>query len=135
MQALKAENAALRARLEELQEPSAPPNSPAESAAGAATAAEASAPVLEVTAPPAVTATSLESGIAWPTQGERFWERKPRNSVLTLEDNSPCSAREVPPDANPLSVVHLTAEMAPLAKVREVDPVRVALEGGAKVGA
>lgn len=57
----------------------------------------------------------LSAGVRWPSQQEdAFWERPPRNEPLLVGGMQP------PPtvkDSTPLHVVHLTAEMAPLAKV------------------
>eukprot|EP00884_Botryococcus_braunii_P005626 jgi/Botrbrau1/15064/Bobra.118_2s0012.1 len=62
--------------------------------------------------------SNLEDGVVWPLPDEQppFWERAPRTAPLPrylLGDRTPPE----PPDPRPLYVVHMTAEMAPLAKV------------------
>lgn len=59
----------------------------------------------------------LLEGIAWPTAGEaKFWDRAPRSAPAPPLTGSSSMA---PPeqDANPMHIVHITAEMAPIAKV------------------
>lgn len=59
---------------------------------------------------------SVDGGIIWPKPGEAFWERSPRASPMPLQGG----AAEAPPverDGNPMHIIHITAEMAPIAKV------------------
>eukprot|EP01025_Chloroclados_australasicus_P023810 TRINITY_DN24023_c0_g4_i1.p2 TRINITY_DN24023_c0_g4~~TRINITY_DN24023_c0_g4_i1.p2 ORF type:complete len:665 (-),score=105.58 TRINITY_DN24023_c0_g4_i1:1424-3418(-) len=64
----------------------------------------------------------LKAGIVWPDSSESppFWERSPRSNLVQLElegqQNGNGQAAPVK-DARQLYVVHLTAEMAPIAKV------------------
>ncbi|GLC45319.1 hypothetical protein PLESTB_000309300 [Pleodorina starrii] len=116
---LRRENELLRQQLALYQQASKPA-SDAAAAAGAApvaaSAAAATAAVEVLEAPATVQEPSIDGGILWPTAGERFWERAPRTAPAPLE----CGAAQQPPlqrDANPLHIVHVTAEMAPIAKV------------------
>lgn len=109
---LEAENAALRAALAAAL---------GSEHAAAAVAAEVEAPPATSPPPPASSSSSssLESGIRWPTPGESppFWERPAREAPAPpVAEGAPPSAPP-PPPARPLSVVHITAEMAPCAKV------------------
>jgi glycogen synthase len=73
--------------------------------------------------------TRLRAGIRWPLPGETaFWERPPRESPLPLPASlagsssttmpaRPGSTHFASPRGTPLHVVHVTAEMAPVAKV------------------
>mmetsp|Transcript_9372 Transcript_9372/g.23219 ORF Transcript_9372/g.23219 Transcript_9372/m.23219 type:complete len:657 (-) Transcript_9372:563-2533(-) len=58
----------------------------------------------------------LTHGINWPTPGERFWERSPRNTPfpLQLEDSVRIPKER---DAQALHIVHISAELAPIGKV------------------
>ncbi|KAL6780709.1 SSS4 [Auxenochlorella protothecoides x Auxenochlorella symbiontica] len=59
----------------------------------------------------------LEAGIVWPQGREdRFWERPPRKAPLSLPGPP---GKEGPPAtaAEPLTIIHIAAEMAPIAKV------------------
>lgn len=58
----------------------------------------------------------LEKGINWPSPGDKFWETEPRSSPFSY-DLGPNNLPAPPKDPKPLHIVHLTAEMAPLAKV------------------
>lgn len=75
---------------------------------------------------------ALESGIKWPADGETsFWDRSPREHALSLEGEQlfeddiatthPESFQEPSLHLNsrgaPLHIIHITAEMAPIAKV------------------
>jgi len=53
-----------------------------------------------------------EADIVWPIPGEMppFWDRPPMPTP-------PASTDAIPQDPNPLHIVHITAEMAPIAKV------------------
>eukprot|EP00798_Chlamydomonas_sp_ICE-L_P015690 gene15691-21797_t len=53
--------------------------------------------------------------IAWPTSGENFWERPPRTDIADLPGGTDRAAIEQ--DSRPLHIAHITAEMAPIAKV------------------
>lgn len=63
---------------------------------------------------------ALRDGIAWPIEGDEFWKKPPRKEgeafVLStdLQDVADFGAEQT---TRPLHVVHVTAEMAPLAKV------------------
>ena len=60
---------------------------------------------------------NLHDGIQWPSPNEaRFWDRSPRTSLAPIDDG----ASSTPPeqDADPMHIVHITAEMAPIAKVK-----------------
>ena len=117
---LKAENDALRAALAGYQQcgpaevslEAAPAEAPAEgAAAGAAGAAAAPAKLGRPTL------KQLEAGIQWPSPEEgSFWERPPRAAPLPLAPpaGGPAGA---PRDPRSMHVVHITAEMAPHAKV------------------
>ena len=59
----------------------------------------------------------LEKAINWPLAGSSFWEKSPRDASITLEDVSPPGQSTVTRDPSPLHIVHMTAEMAPVAKV------------------
>lgn len=59
----------------------------------------------------------ITQGIQWPTKDEAmFWNRAPRTVPMTLPDGD-TSVPPVERDAQALHVVHVTAEMAPIAKV------------------
>ena len=58
---------------------------------------------------------ALEEGIRWPAPGSAFWEAPPRAEPLPVAP-PPSLARSQ--DQRKLHVVHVTAEMAPIAKVR-----------------
>lgn len=60
--------------------------------------------------------SSIEENIAWPSPGEKFWDRAPTHQPLQLSGGSDDSAIK---DARSLEVVHVTAEMAPIAKVTD----------------
>ena len=47
----------------------------------------------------------------------RFWNTPPRDPVIELVDISPPGQANVQRDDHPLDIVHITAEMAPVAKV------------------
>jgi len=61
----------------------------------------------------------LTEGVAWPNKGDRFWEHSPRLTPvpLALGDVGGGALAERTPDPMPVHVVHVTAEMAPIAKV------------------
>ncbi|KXZ52394.1 hypothetical protein GPECTOR_9g438 [Gonium pectorale] len=77
-------------------------------------ASAVAAPVLE--RPVESVQPADEGGILWPTPGEAFWERAPRTSPAPLAPGG-SSQPPAPRDPQPLHIVHLTAEMAPIAKV------------------
>jgi starch synthase len=66
---------------------------------------------------------SLESGIVWPQPGESnppFYNRAPRSAPLQVPSDtmdSENAAGSFETSANPVKIVHITAEMAPCAKV------------------
>ncbi|BDA42114.1 Glycogen synthase 1 [Coccomyxa sp. Obi] len=66
-------------------------------------------------APEQVSLKAIEKGIRWPEPSEEaFWERSPRSEPVSLgASGSGSSVR----DPRSLHVVHMTAEMAPIAKV------------------
>lgn len=114
---LKAENDALRAALAGYQQcgPAevtldAPAAAGEEGAAAAAGAGTLTKPTLPL-------AQQLEEGIQWPSPEEgSFWERPPRAAPLALappRGAAPSGQR----DPRSVHVVHITAEMAPHAKV------------------
>lgn len=109
--ALKKQVAALRGiPLEEVQ--SFPDEGPATAdAASPSSAASAAA------AAPAPALAAVDN-VLWPTPGEKFWERPVQASYSPLAGASAGNAAAVTKDARPLKVVHITAEMAPIAKVR-----------------
>ncbi len=57
----------------------------------------------------------VEAGIIWPTPGSNFWEQPTRKVPLPLAP--PASLAGGKRDSRQLHVVHVTAEMAPIAKV------------------
>lgn len=59
----------------------------------------------------------LEKGINWPQVGSQFWDKAPRHAGIALEDISPPGQAKIQKDQAPLHIVHMTAEMAPVAKV------------------
>ena len=62
----------------------------------------------------------LENGIVWPKPGESnppFYNRAPRSAPLEDPGDSVDTTGPLESTSNPLSVVHITAEMAPCAKV------------------
>ena len=82
-----------------------------EPAARAAPIAPAKEPPPAPRKAPAARAPAPAAQITWPTPGEQFWLRPPRPVAAG-------GSREAPPrDPNPLRVCHITAEMAPFAKV------------------
>ncbi|GIM11576.1 hypothetical protein Vretimale_15059 [Volvox reticuliferus] len=114
---LRRENELLRQQLALYQQASptaldaaAPPASQA-----AAGGPEAAVEVLERQLT-TVKEVGVDEGILWPTAGERFWERAPRSAPCPLA-RSPAQQRPQERDSNTLHVVHITAEMAPIAKV------------------
>jgi starch synthase len=114
LRAYKEENARLRATLgmpPPPPPPAKPPAAPAPAAAAPPAAKKAPAKKAAPAAPkPAKSAAKIE----WPSAGEQFWLRPPR----PLSPDATPSGRTPPPlDAAPLHVCHITAEMAPFAKV------------------
>lgn len=91
----------------------------AQAQAAAANAAASNAVPVAAAAPvqsPSDILEQLEKGIKWPTPGSpAFWEHPARDAPLPLTDGP------FPPDAHlppcNLHIVHVTAEMAPVAKV------------------
>ncbi|KAK9918038.1 hypothetical protein WJX75_000711 [Coccomyxa subellipsoidea] len=66
-------------------------------------------------APKEVSLQDIERGIQWPQPSEKsFWERTPRTEPVSLGASS---SGTVLRDQRSLHVVHMTAEMAPIAKV------------------
>lgn len=59
----------------------------------------------------------LDAGIAWPARGEKFWERAPRTAPAPPLAGASRSAPPPERDSQPLSIMHISAEMAPIAKV------------------
>lgn len=66
--------------------------------------------------------SGLEAGIIWPTPGEKFWERAPRTAPAPVPGGI---APRVERDNYQLEIVHVTAEMAPIAKASCVLGFRV----------
>lgn len=79
------------------------------------------APAKEKKIPPAPVIEADDDGIHWPSPNESppFWTRPPRNDTTTkpsgFNGNQIVVSEE--PDAKKLYIVHMTAEMAPIAKV------------------
>ena len=63
------------------------------------------------------TVSELHHAVKWPKPGGRFWEQPPRNKSVQLPDDSPPGRAIVQRAPSPMTVVHVTAEMAPCAKV------------------
>eukprot|EP00879_Flechtneria_rotunda_P011073 GHRR01011570.1.p1 GENE.GHRR01011570.1~~GHRR01011570.1.p1 ORF type:complete len:636 (+),score=228.04 GHRR01011570.1:282-2189(+) len=130
--ALQTENARLKAELTELRQAAATAaSSPAASAtlaaagapgaAAAAAAAGAAGSVEALKAEPATAGTEvflrqLELGVAWPTPGTKFWDLPPRATPMPVDVGAGSSSVQ-PKDSRSLDIVHLTAELAPIAKV------------------
>ncbi|KAI7843173.1 hypothetical protein COHA_003157 [Chlorella ohadii] len=118
---LKAENEALRAALAGYQQcgpAEVSLEAPAAAAAGEVGAEGAAAAAAGAPAKPALPlAQQLEQGIQWPSPDEgSFWERPPRAAPLPLAP-PPGAAGAAQRDPRSVQVVHITAEMAPHAKV------------------
>ncbi|KAI3425281.1 hypothetical protein D9Q98_009048 [Chlorella vulgaris] len=124
---LKAENEALRTALAKYEsQRNAPPGEagaastdPAAepAASGAAAVAEVAAAAAGAPASGVGLLARLETGIKWPTPEEgNFWERAPRHTPLPLTPTPPSTAA-AQRDPRSFHVVHITAEMAPCAKV------------------
>jgi starch synthase len=117
LRAYKEENARMRAALG--MPPPPPPAAAAPKPAPAAAAAAAPAAPAKK-APPAharkAAAPKLKAAgkIEWPAAGEQFWLRAPR---ALPADTTPSGRTPPPLDAAPLHVCHISAEMAPFAKV------------------
>ncbi|EIE18024.1 soluble starch synthase [Coccomyxa subellipsoidea C-169] len=89
----------------------------ASASADAAAQQPAGRSVTTAPAPKEVTLEVIEGGISWPQpQEEAFWERPPR-SEAELWHAGASSSGPVVRDQRSLHVVHMTAEMAPIAKV------------------
>eukprot|EP00879_Flechtneria_rotunda_P012940 GHRR01013513.1.p1 GENE.GHRR01013513.1~~GHRR01013513.1.p1 ORF type:complete len:551 (+),score=164.70 GHRR01013513.1:30-1682(+) len=58
----------------------------------------------------------LELGVAWPTPGTKFWDLPPRATPMPVDVGAGSSSVQ-PKDSRSLDIVHLTAELAPIAKV------------------
>lgn len=56
--------------------------------------------------------------MAWPSPGTKFWEAPARSSPMPVDVGGGSSSVQ-PRDSRSLDVVHFTAELAPIAKVRE----------------
>ena len=63
----------------------------------------------------------LEDGIVWPTPGTEFWNDNPRNRPCQLAPDMQDLGADIGsnniPNGRRLHIVHITAEMAPIAKV------------------
>ncbi|PNW71709.1 hypothetical protein CHLRE_16g665800v5 [Chlamydomonas reinhardtii] len=106
---LRKENELLRAQLALYQQNQQP-------SVGAAAVAPPAAATKVLEKPAPAKQASVDGGIIWPKPGEAFWERSPRASPMPLQGG----AAEAPPverDGNPMHIIHITAEMAPIAKV------------------
>jgi starch synthase len=69
------------------------------------------------TTPKKPTAAAISSGINWPSPSEdRFWERDAHSSPFTLPPSS-SNTQSPDQDPSPLHIMHISAEMAPVAKV------------------
>ena len=103
LQALMAENQALQGKIEELAPPAPAVPDPV------------AAPLVRgPLAPGELLTPANEASINWPSPDEQppFWERNPAPTPPAMDE---CAGFD--PDPNPLHVVHVTAEMAPIAKV------------------
>ena len=90
----------------------AAPQAAAVKVAGGHGSLASAAPALQV---------GLMEGTAWPQPGEdKFWERAPRSAPAPPLAGSTSSAAPAAKDSDPMHIVHVTAEMAPIAKVRPV---------------
>ena len=58
----------------------------------------------------------VEAGIVWPQAGSSFWEQPPRKAPLPVAPPAGAGAG-AKRDPRQLHIVHVTAEMAPVAKV------------------
>lgn len=58
----------------------------------------------------------LELGVSWPTPNTKFWEQPARVAPMPVDVGAGSNSVE-PRDSRMLDVVHLTAELAPIAKV------------------
>jgi len=65
------------------------------------------------------TQRQLERGVAWPTPGSKFWEQAPRGTPMPVDVGAGKNSLVQPRDSRCLDIVHFTAELAPIAKVRE----------------
>lgn len=59
----------------------------------------------------------LERGISWPEPGSDFWTLPPRTSPMPIDIGEGNAIVNTPRDSTPLHIVHITAELAPIAKV------------------
>ena len=115
LQRLKEENEALRLTLASYQQcdPEEVTVAPEGAAGGSSSSSSSSSAAPVVFA----SAAALESGIRWPTPGEdAFWERPPREAPLPLGPLAPAPGGGKR-DGRGFHVIHITAEMAPCAKV------------------
>lgn len=115
---LKAENEALRAALAGYQQCGPAEVTLAARAAAGVAGEDGAAAAAGAPAKPTVSlAQQLEDGIQWPSPEEgSFWERPPRAAPLPLAP-PPGAAGGAQRDPRSVQVVHITAEMAPHAKV------------------
>ncbi len=63
---------------------------------------------------------ALKDGVAWPKEGTEFWKDSPRKegeAIVLSDDLQDVDEGDREQTTRPLHVVHVTAEMAPLAKV------------------
>ncbi|KAG1664077.1 hypothetical protein FOA52_011434 [Chlamydomonas sp. UWO 241] len=116
MQALEEENERLRAQLGAQRSPAS--NKSREAVAQAQLQWATPAAVRSVQVPLATmsptTTAGLKDGIVWPANEARFWDRAPRTAPMPVEGSG---GKGVEVDADSMSIVHITAEMAPIAKV------------------
>ncbi|EFJ39907.1 hypothetical protein VOLCADRAFT_108446 [Volvox carteri f. nagariensis] len=117
---LRRENELLRQQLALYQQAAAPISIDTPESAVKSQAPTPAAARVETLERPTATkqAAGPEAGILWPqaSGGEKFWERAPRTAPAPL-DRGAVQEPPVERDANTLHVVHITAEMAPIAKV------------------
>ncbi|GAB4815898.1 hypothetical protein N2152v2_002944 [Parachlorella kessleri] len=119
---LRAENEALRRELAKLQQ-CAPeqvlvpglPTADGTGEAPAAAAAPAAGGTVGLAESPETLLERLEAGIVWPQPGSAFWEQQPRTAPLPVAPPAGTVAG-AKRDPRQLHIVHITAEMAPVAK-------------------
>jgi len=106
---LRAENAKLREELAQYKKDAGEATAPQASTSAAAVAVEAPVKSLK---------DALRDGIAWPSPNEpKFWDRAPRSEPMPPLASPPGSVLSTERDSTPMHIVHITAEMAPIAKV------------------
>uniref|UniRef100_A0A7R9YVB8 Starch synthase, chloroplastic/amyloplastic n=1 Tax=Chlamydomonas euryale TaxID=1486919 RepID=A0A7R9YVB8_9CHLO len=114
MQALREENERLRAKLGEVSDG----ESSREATKRVQKEWEAEAQATPRISVAEATLEVLNEGIRWPRKDEqRFWDRAPRYEPRPVEGGQGAGGGALEKDTNPLHIIHITAEMAPIAKV------------------